>query len=50
MVQTFDLKWGRVVLAGVGATVLAFAVVSVVVAVYAASLALRPKARRIRIR
>ena len=37
MVQTFDLKWGRVVLA----TVLAFAVVSVVVAVYAASLAAR---------
>jgi hypothetical protein len=39
MVQTFGLKWGRIVLAGVAATVLAFAVVSVVVAVYAASLA-----------
>jgi hypothetical protein len=39
MVQTFDLKWGRVVLAGVVATVLAFAVVFLVVTVYAASLA-----------
>ena len=39
MVQTLDLKWGRVVVAGVLATVLAFAVVFLVVTVYAASLA-----------
>jgi hypothetical protein len=39
MARTFDLRWGRVVVAGVVATVLAFAVVFLVVAVYAASLA-----------
>ena len=39
MARTFDVRWGRVVVAGVVATVLAFAVVFLVVAVYAASLA-----------
>ncbi len=39
--QTSGLKWGRVVAAGVVATVLAFAVVFLVVTVYAASLAAR---------
>jgi hypothetical protein len=39
MARMSDLKWGRVVVAGVVATVLAFAVVFLVVAVYAAGLA-----------
>jgi hypothetical protein len=39
MARTFDLKWVRVVVAGVVATVLAFAVVFLVVTVYAAGLA-----------
>ena len=39
MAQTSDSKWGRVVVAGVVATVLAFAIVFLVATVYAASLA-----------